>query len=124
MKKTILEIYGLAVCFVLVICFLITSIFAVYDIFKINYPELTLSSWQYQKLYSNENYCANSAKVCEKKNEASITKTREHDYQNALLHERREGKVNLIFLLIILSLSALLFIPHWWLASRARRAYS
>jgi hypothetical protein len=44
-KKTILEIYALAVCFVTVICFVIALGIAAYGIVGIASPNFTISSW-------------------------------------------------------------------------------
>ena len=46
MKKTLLEIYALAVCFAAMICISISSGIILYDVVQMNYPEATIESYR------------------------------------------------------------------------------
>ena len=54
MKKSILEIYALAVCFVALLCFVIALGIGVYDLIQITNPEFTLNAYEYERHQSNE----------------------------------------------------------------------
>ena len=125
MKKTILEIYSLAVCFVVLICFAVILGRASYDIMQIKNPEFTLSSWQFEKLQSNDNFCANNPAIgkkseCSNRSDSEITKIRQTAYTMALKSEERNGFQGLAISIIILLINIIIFIPHWIIARRAR----
>ncbi|MHB8791309.1 MAG: hypothetical protein ACYDBT_15680 [Desulfobulbaceae bacterium] len=122
MKKTILEIYGLAVCFVTLVCFVITLGIASYDLLEMSAPEFTLEASQYQKHQSNEAFtksCDDDSKY-ESMTEDEITAKREKSYQAALESERRDATQSLIQCLIILVINCGLFWSHWLIAKKAR----
>ena len=56
MKQSILEIYALAVCFVTLVCFVIALGIGVYDLIEIANPEVTITSWEYDRHQSNETF--------------------------------------------------------------------
>ena len=125
MKKTLLEIYALAVCFVTLICFAIILGKGIYDVISITNPQFTLSSWEYSKFLSNEGYCSPgvvtcSTNVCSGKNDAQITKMRETAYADALENEKHGGMQGLVFAMIIAFINLMIFIPHWLIARKAR----
>lgn len=124
MKKTFLEIYALAICFVIIICFSVTSAIAAYDILQLVKPELTLNAWNYEKFQSNNNFCvnntfANKAK-CININAPEVTKMRLETYAIALKTEQRNGLQSLIICCIILLINVIVFVPHWIIARNAR----
>ena len=84
MKKSLLEIYALAVCFVTVICFSIVLGIGLYDILEMSNPEMTIKSYQYQKHQSNEAFTRNWSKKKEKGSKSEITEIREKSYSVAL----------------------------------------
>ena len=53
-KKSLLEIYALAVCFVTVVCFVIALGIGLYDLVELAYPEFSLSSYEYERHQSDE----------------------------------------------------------------------
>ncbi|MBS0358374.1 MAG: hypothetical protein JSS53_03770 [Proteobacteria bacterium] len=124
MKKSILEIYALAVCFVVIICFSVTLGRGIYDVIQIVNPSFTLSSWEYQRYQSNENFCTNAAinkkANCASPNNIETTKMREAAYAIALKGEQRTGFQGLVTSLIVLLVSILIFIPHWMIARKSR----
>lgn len=54
MKRSSIEIYGLAVCFVTLLCFVIALGVGIYDLLQIAFPEFTLSAYEYERHRSNE----------------------------------------------------------------------
>ena len=122
MKKSLLEIYSLAVCFVTIICFAVALGIGVYDVLEMSNPELTLKSYSYQQHQTNEAFTRNWSKDKEKPSEEEITKMREKSYKVALEAERRDAVQSFIRVLIVMLIDIGIFIIHWKLAKRAREA--
>jgi hypothetical protein len=126
MKKTILEIYALAVCFVIVVSFAFSLGVGIYDVVKITYPEFTMSNWEYAKFQNNDAYRASNNSIGSNNHkdkqisETEITKKRLEAFSNAITNEKREGAQGLMIALIILLINCLIFIPHWIIARKAR----
>ena len=122
MKKTILEIYALAVCFVTLVCFVITLGIAGYDLLEMTVPEFTLESSKYQKHQTNEAFtksCGDDTKY-ELLSEDEITEKREKSYKAILKSEKRDGIQSFIQCLIILIIDCGVFWSHWYIARKAR----
>lgn len=64
MKKTILEIYALAVCFAAVVCSTVTLGFGLWSVLEIAMPEFTVSNYVYENYQDNESYLP-SKRRCE-----------------------------------------------------------
>jgi len=133
MKKSILEIYALAVCFVALVCFLIALGIGVYDLIQISSPEFTINVYEYERHQSNEAFRGSPGRALRgiapgipieptERPEAEVTQQREESYQAALRSERRRGMQSLIQIVIILVIDVLVFLPHWLLARRRRAA--
>ena len=129
MKKTVLEIYALAVCFVTVVCFVIAFGIALYSLVQIAKPEFTMSSWTYASFQTNDAYwdscggrygCGPDEKKRERPPEPELTKKREEAYSRALASEQRDGGQSLVKSLIVVLLDLAIFFGHWVLARRAR----
>ena len=56
MKKSSIEIYGLAVCFVTLLCFIIALGVGLYDLLQLAYPEFTLNAYEYERHRSNDSF--------------------------------------------------------------------
>jgi hypothetical protein len=127
MKKTILEIYALAVCFFTVTCFAITLGIAIYDVIQVVYPSFTINNYKFEQHQSNEAF-RNQLGSCGNKDkepllsEAEVTKKREESWALALRSERHEGAQSLVSMLIILFVSAIVFLIHWRIAQRSRES--
>ena len=122
MKKSLLEIYALGVCFVTIICFAVALGIGVYDILEMTQPQLTLKSHQYQRHQTNEAFTSKWSKDKEKPSEAEITKIREKSYSVALEAERRNAIQSLIRVLIVIIIDLAFFLVHWKLGKRARES--
>ena len=120
MKKSLLEIYALAICFVTIICFAVVLGIGLYDVLEMSNPEMTIKSYQYQKHQSNEAFTRNRSKQKEKRSETEITETREKSYSVALKAEQRDAIQSFIRVLIIMLINFIIFLIHWRLAKHAR----
>ena len=136
MKKSILEIYALAVCFVALLCFVIALGIGVYDLIQITNPEFTINVYEYERHQSNEAFdtvrgspgrafggIAPGIPIeSTQRPEEEVTQQREKSYQSALRSEGRRGMQSLIRIVIILVIDVLVFVPHWLWVRRTRIA--
>ncbi len=123
MKKSLLEIYGLAVCFATIVCFVVSLGIGIYDIVEIINPEFTMSSYAYEKHQTNDAFWKGKCSGDEEKQRPSgdeLTKQREESYQRAIKSEKRDAFQSLIQIAIVLIINALVFIIHWKIARHAR----
>ncbi len=134
MKKTIMEIYALAVCFVTVVCFVIALGMALYGIIGIVNPEFTMNSYTYTQHQTNDSFWNGGptyappppllpGEVEKKRNrpsEADLTKQREASYMLAISNERRDNTQTGVKTLIIILIDLMVFLFHWFVARRAR----
>ncbi|MBI4697945.1 MAG: hypothetical protein HY758_03285 [Nitrospirae bacterium] len=127
MKKTVIEIYAMAVCFVAVVCLVISLGIGLYDIMEISNPAFTISSYEYKKHQSNESFikgdCGNEKETFADKKiltDEEITRQRLASFQNLIAIERRDAFQSLTIVAIILILDIILFFIHWRIAKRAR----
>lgn len=125
MKKSIIEIYALAICFVTVVCLVIALGVGIYDLVEIGNPEFTISSYEYKRHQSNESFIR---KDCEKDKEIpsdeEITRQRLESYQHTLSIEQRNAFQSLTLVIIIVILGIIVFFIHWRIAKRARNSES
>ena len=126
MKKSILEIYALAVCFLMVFVTGFSLGKAVYSIIEISNPQFTLSSYEYGRLQTNDNFCNSNVyghikTLCDKQATDQITQLRINALNSAVSAEQRSGYQSLIIAIIVLTISLIIFVLHWLLAKRARQ---
>ena len=125
MKKSLLEIYALAICFFTVACFSITAGVAIYDVIQIADPELTVDSVYYQRHQSNDEF-TNHYCSCDEDDkrlpiaEAELTQKREQSWALTLRSEKHNGVQSLVHMLIIIFIDSIIFLIHWNIAKRAR----
>ena len=124
MKKPILEIYALAVCFFTVACFVITLGIALYDLIQITNPEFTLSAYQYERYQSNEAFKQSLHLNKDEKvlSDEELTKRREEGHTQAIRAERHEAAQSLVQMSLIIFIDLIVFIIHWLLAKRVRQS--
>ena len=125
MKRNLLEIYALAVCFFTVACFVVVAGIGIYDIVQIADPEFTLNSYLYDQYQSNDEYRRHQAAAdqrLETLSEDELTKHREAAYARALKSERHDGQQSLLRMLIIMLVDTIAFVIHWRLAKRVRES--
>lgn len=119
MKKPVLEIYTMTVCFVTLMCFTIALGVAIYDIVKISDPGFTLPSHVYERHQSNDAFVKNAD---EQYSQEKITRLREDSYEVALQAEKRSGVQSMVLALIIMLIDVAVFLPHWYIAKRVRES--
>lgn len=133
MKKSILEIYALSVCFVTLLCFVIALGIGIHDLIQIGNPEFTMNPYEYARHQSNQAFGpspllmnpAFAPAVPTELSESSaeeLTEQREESYQTALRSERRRGMQSLTIVGIVMVIDFLVFGVHWLLARRTRAA--
>lgn len=129
MKKSILEVYALAVCFATIVCFVIVLGIALYDLIEISNPEFTLSSYEYNRHQSNDAFwksyqCSydKKEKETQRPSDEELTRQRLESYQQAVKSERRGAFQSLTRSSIILAIDIFVFLVHWRVARRARQA--
>ena len=134
MKKSTLEIYALAVCFIALVCFVVALGIGLYDLIQIASPEFTLNAYEYERHQSNENFRGSPGRVLRgaiapgipieptERPEEEVSQQREESFQAALRSERRRGLQSLLQIMIILVIDVLVFVPHWLLARSTRAA--
>lgn len=129
MKKSLLEIYALAVCFATIVCFVVTLGILIYDLVQIANPEFTMNSHEYNRHQSNEafwkNYdCRYDSKEKEKPRppEEELTKQRLESYKQAIKSEQRDAFQSLTQSVIIIVINTIFFLIHWRIARRAWEA--
>jgi len=132
MKKSIVEIYALAVCFATIGCFVIALGVAIFDVIQIANPEFTLSSHEYNRHQSNDQYIEfgrnspdqydNDKKDKKGPSDEELTKRRLESYRQVIQAERRDAFQGITKALIIMIIGVVFFIAHWRIARRAREA--
>lgn len=130
MKKTILEVYALAVCFAAIVCSVIVLGIAIFDVIQIMKPEFTMNSHEYNRHQSNNAFwersgaCDNKDKEKQRPNEEELTKRRLASFQQTIKTEQRAALQSITIATIILIIDIILFLIHWKIAQRAREANS
>jgi len=123
MKKTLIEIYALAVCFVTIICFAISLGVGLYDLLEMSNPSFTLKAHQYEKHQTNDAFTKSwKKKRINKYSEEQITTKREESYRVELTKERRNAMQSFTRMLIIILIDLIIFFIHWKLAAKEKEA--
>jgi len=129
MKKSILEVYALAVCFATIVCFAVALGVAIYDGVRITHPDFTMNSSKYDEHQSNDAFFKNNKfRYSDKERnynrppDDQLTKERIESYQTAFKSERRDGFQSLTICLIIIIIDIVIFLIHWRLARRSRES--
>ena len=120
MKRSLVEVYALAVCFVTLVCFVIALGIGIYDLIQIVNPEFTISSYTYDRHQSNEAFLKNWTKDKPIPQGDELTRLREESYQAALRSESRGAIQSLTMVFIIILIDLVVYIIHWYVAKRAR----
>ena len=122
MKKSILEIYALSVCFVTLLCFVIALGIGIHDLIQIGNPEFTMNPYEYERHQSNQAFAPAVSTEPSESSVEELTEQREKSYQGALRSERRRGLQSLTIVGIVMVIDFLVFGVHWLLAKRTRAA--
>ena len=120
MKRALVEVYALAVCFVTVVCFVVALGIGIYDLIQILNPQFTIDSYTYDRHQSNEAFLINWPKDKPRPQGEELTRLREESYQAALRSEKRGAIQSLTMVFIIILIDLVVYIIHWYVAKRAR----
>ncbi len=130
--KSKLEIYALSVCFISVVCLVLSLGIGSYALVSMNYPSLTMHSYQYEQYLTNEAYWKSYGRSCpmnpmtddckdiEKPADDVITREREKAFETAQKNEVRSGFQTLIKSLIFIFFSTIALFVHWRIANKSR----
>jgi len=129
MKKSLIEIYALAVCFITVACFVVTFGLALWDVVEFTVPEFTINQSQYERHQSDDEYSEYISRRSQYKGENAepipsgeeLTKAREKSYAFIIASERRTALQDFFQKLIIILVDTIAFFIHWRIAGKARR---
>ena len=124
MKKTILEVYAMAVCFFAVIVITISLSSVIYKAVGSISPEITMKSNTYEKYLTNENF--KSRKGCSKEeaeslSEAEITAKREAAYTVELRAEKRKNLQDVLESSTYIFVATIVFVIHMMIAKGSRK---
>ena len=119
MKKSLVEIYGMLVCFITVVVFIFAICSALYNLVRLSNPQLTLDGYQYE-IHQSNNQFVQHRKDLQKKTQKQITALRKETYAIALKGEKRIAARELIRESIVIFVSIILYIFHWKIAQKAR----
>jgi hypothetical protein len=126
MKKSILEIYALAVCFATVVCFVIALGVALFDVIQIANPAFTLNSQEYNRHQSNDSFWNNCGQYDSDKKDKKrpvdqeLTNRRIESYRQVIQSERRDAFQGITKAVIIIIIDIVFFLAHWRIARRTR----
>lgn len=129
MKKTILEIYALAVCFLTLACFIVLLGFALWSFIGLTAPSFTLNRHQYDCHLSDQAYedCISVEYLYSRQYNpkpvpegAALSAARQAAYADLLRSEQRQSLQGLTMQLAMLAIVSLAFFAHWRLARRCR----
>jgi hypothetical protein len=132
MKKGVLEIYALAVCFVAVVCLVCALGVGIYCFIASVSPSFTLSAWEYEQYQTNDAYWQMRTRgrggetveggkpEMERPTDYDLTRMRERDYALALRSEQRSGGQGVVKSAIVIVIDLVVFYIHWLIARRAR----
>lgn len=140
------RIYALAVCFASILCIAISTGIGLYDMVQITFPKLTMDSYLYQNLQSNEAYrqshlypgrmpfypvminqggsgISRAASISNPNDEdplsdEEVTQRRQQQITIAIDNVRHDALRSLMQILVILLVSIPLFIVHWRFAQK------
>jgi hypothetical protein len=120
MKKSLTELYALAVCFVTLVCFAVALGIGLYDIIQIGNPDFTVSSYEYERHQSDESFRQSCGDEYSSHSDAEISALRKESWERVLEMEQRSAYQSLVQIFIILIIDTIVFVIHWQIAKRVR----
>lgn len=131
MKKNLVEIYALAVCFFTVACFVIVLGMAAWNVVELSVPKFTINNNIYEAHLTDENYRRWLIQRNQYRTEeytppegTELTKNRETSWQQKIHSEQRGALQSLVMNIIILVINLLVFVTHWLIARKSRYSHS
>ena len=122
MKKSLVEIYAMVICFIMAFVFFVSFIIVVVNYIEYHNPALTVSDYyDIEKYSSNDEYTRYWKKdKLAKYTDDEITAEREAGFERVLNAERLKAKKNILPSSVILFVATAFFVIHWILAAKWR----
>lgn len=129
MKKSWLELYGLAVCLFSIIMIVVFSGILFWNVVQITAPSFSLDSDTWSHYQSDESfretmvnrYCCNNVNCSyDPPKGAALTEAREAAFAQTLVAEQRSGIQSLLQNAIVMLIALVVFLGHWRIAKKAR----
>jgi cytoskeletal protein RodZ len=122
MKKSLIEIYALVICFIMVLVFFVNVNIVFVNYVEYHNPTLAVSNYyDIEKYSSNDEYTRswNKDKLA-KYTGAEITAEREAARERVLNIEKLKAEKKILQSAIMLFVAAVFFVIHWILAAKWR----
>jgi len=120
MKKNLLEIYALTVCFASVMFLIVTVAMCLYEAVRITAPSATVSGWTYERSLSDDAFLATRPQGRAAPEASTLPRLRSEALKNALDSERHDGLQSFLQSLMYAIVAGVVFWLHWRLARRER----
>jgi hypothetical protein len=118
MKKSLIEIYALAVCFASIFFLIVWAAAGLHGTLRAVRPAMTMDGYTYERSLSDEAFMQTWPKERPSPDPSSVPGLRKAAYEQALQIEQRAGLHNLVSSLTYLLAAGLAFSLHWKLAQR------
>lgn len=118
MKKTLIEIYALLVCFASIFIVIVNAASGGYAAVRAAQPTMTLDGYSYRRSLSDELFMESWPAQSPRPNPADVPKLRKAMYDQALDVESRAGLNGFTSSLMYVVAAGLVFGLHWRLAQR------
>lgn len=119
-RKNLLEIYALTVCFASVMFLIVTVAMCLYEAVRITAPSATVAGWTYERSLSDEAFLSNWPQGRPVPEASTLARLRTDALRSALDSERHSGVNSLLQSLMYAIVAGVVFWLHWRLARRER----
>ena len=118
MKKTLVEIYALLVCFASIFIVIVNAATGLYSAVRATQPTITVDGYAYRRSLSDEDFMQAWPQQSAKPHPADVPALRKAAYAQALDIESRGGLNVFISSFMYVVAAGLVFGLHWRLAQR------
>ena len=122
MKKSLVEIYAMVICFIMALVFFVSFIIVVVNYVEYRNPAMAVSDYyDIEKYSSNDEYTRYWKKdKLAKYTDDAITAEREAGFERVLNAERLKAKKYILYSIVMLFVATVFFVIHWMLAAKWR----
>lgn len=121
MRRSLLEIYALTVCFASVMFLIVTVAMCLNEGVRMAAPSATVSGWTYERSLSDEAFLSTWPKERPHPDASTLPRLRSEAFRSALDSERHDGLKSFLQSLMYTIVASVVFCLHWTLARRERR---
>ena len=121
MKRNLLEIYALTVCFASVMFLIVAVAMCLYEALRIAAPAATISGWSYEQTLSDDAFLSRWPSGRPRPEASELPRLRSEALRNALESERHDGLTSFLQSLMYAVVAGVVFWLHWTLARRERQ---